>query len=214
MKIVEDDDDNGSMTSKLGYARIAPVEEHVEVEDPCTTNNANQDDYQLSESPPIEWTITDPVVTESMSQELRTYFNQTLHDKQQNRSDAKKSRGWYSEATSSPTFNDDLMAGLQKLENLKTQQDKGELVPVVAQRRQHYWIQDHLDLLNEWVWCLPIAVWPETMAGLCLEPTTDGKYEFRRIGLCVCRRTGNRNWEEDVVFENWRGVPMATVSVV
>ncbi|KAF2830794.1 hypothetical protein CC86DRAFT_402805 [Ophiobolus disseminans] len=194
--------------------RIVPSDEVVVTDQLFNRKTIDQDDYQLLESPPLEGTIPHPIIDESAPKEWLDYLKSNLDNKRQKRSEAPKTQGLPLGDAMSFDFGGDLMARLQGLEDLRIQQEANQKTAVPITKRQHFWIKDNVCIANRDVWCFPIAFWENVMVGLCLEPTNAGENEFHRIGLCNIERSGNQNWEEDVVFESWKALERIEVSIV
>jgi len=214
MKIVNGEPDNNDNDIARNIARIIPADEIIACDDALGRSGVEQDDYQLSESPPVEGTIQHPTIDERAPREWLDHLNEHLHNKHQTRSKATQSNRLPSDGPMSLTFGDALMGPLQGLEDLRIQQEADEKTPVPIANRQHCWIKDRLDIVDKEIWCLPIAFWEDVMVGLCLVPTMANADQFRRVGLCNIERSGNQNWEEDVVFESWKALDKVTVSIV
>ncbi|KAH7066341.1 hypothetical protein BKA63DRAFT_160219 [Paraphoma chrysanthemicola] len=208
---------NGSVETAANVARnfVKIIPEDEQLPDSLVTHplSAEQDDYQLSESPPEQWIMPYNIVDGAAPKEWLGYLNNNLHDKHQKRSSAAKLEALSRDSGPSNLIGNDLMASLQNLEALKVQQESHQRTPVSIQDRQHFWIKDDFDSPDEKVWCLPIAFWDEVIVGLCLRPTTN-ENEFRRVGLCNIERSGQQTWEEDIVFDSWRTLELVSVSIV
>lgn len=210
MKTVGNRDINDGQDLAKNFIQIIPAEEVFDSQDSTTLADTGHD-YRLSESPPIETILTDPIINESAPKEWFEVLDNALRNNNHGRSIASKSIGLSPSKASANMPSHDIMAGLQRLEE---QQKTGELRPVPIVSRKHYWIRDHLDLDNELIWCLPIALWTDLMVGLCLELVSADKSEFRRIGLFTMERSGNAVWEEDLTFNSWKDIPKVELTLV
>jgi hypothetical protein len=112
MKVVKDEHIATNCEMASNFIRIMPAIEPMEYSDVEVPKREIEDDYQLSESPPTEWTMPYNVIDEAAPKEWLEQLNKGLDEKLQKRSGASRTLG----LSPSDAWGSDLMARLQGLE--------------------------------------------------------------------------------------------------